>query len=229
MPSRISTDWSSIGRKTLMSLTGLVLLSFVTFHMAGNLPLLKGNPGDYNQYSHLLTSLKVPLLAAEGVLVVCLLVHVWAAIRMVINTRRARPVRYVVHKSAGRGSRKSVGASTMILTGVVILVFVVLHLKTLKFGPVYTTTIDGTEVRDLHRLVVEAFSNVWYVLGYLVAMVVLGFHLSHAFWSAFQSMGIWHLKYTPLMYSLGRILAVVITVGFMVPPVWIYITGGVSP
>ena len=227
MSSRPSTDWSSIGRKTLMSLTGLILLSFVTFHMAGNLPLLKGAPGEYNTYAHLLTSLKVLLIAAEAMLATCLLVHVWAAIRLLVNKRRARPVKYEMYKSAGRESRKSVGAATMLYTGFIIFIFVALHLKTFKYGPMYTVTVDGAEIRDLHRLVVEVFSNGWVVLGYVVSMVILGFHLSHAFWSAFQSLGIWHLRYTPVLYCLGRVLAFLVAVGFMIPPVWIYFTGGV--
>lgn len=227
MSSRPSTDWSSIGRKILMSLTGLILLSFVTFHMAGNLPLLKGVPDDYNAYAHLLTGLKALLIAAEAMLAACLLVHVWAAVRLLINKWRARPVKYKVYKSAGRESRKGVGASTMIYTGFLIFIFVALHLKTFKYGPMYTVTVDGVEMRDLHRLVVEVFSDGWIVLGYVVSMVILGFHLSHAVWSAFQSLGIWHLRYTPVIYRLGRVLAFLVAVGFMVPPVWIYFTGGI--
>ena len=229
MAGSFGVIWSSVGRKILMSLTGLVLFTFVVGHLAGNLQLLTGDPDPFNKYAHLLVSLGGLLILVELILLGCLLVHVWAAITIVLGKWSARPDRYVRQKSAGGASRKTVGSSTMIYTGLFILVFVVMHLITLKWGPGveagYVTEVDGVEMRDLHRLVVETFKQPVYVIWYVLAMVVLGFHLSHAFWSAFQSLGFYHDRYTRVLYSGGRALAFLIALGFLVIPVWIYFAG----
>ncbi|MCH2666097.1 succinate dehydrogenase, partial [bacterium] len=118
---------------------------------------------------------------------------------------------------------------TMIYTGILILIFLVVHIRTFKYGPSevdgYVTQVDGVEVRDLHRLVVEKFSQIEWVIGYVVAMIVLGLHLSHAFWSAIQSLGFYHDRYTPVLNTAGRALAVLISLGFLIIPIWIYYSG----
>ena len=235
MSSPSSALWSSIGKKILMSMTGLAMFGFLIGHMLGNLPLLMldASADAYNKYSHFLISLGGLLILVELILLGALMVHVWAAISIVIGKLRARPSRYEKLRSAGGASRKTVGASTMIYTGLVVLVFVALHLKTFKYGPgwsgeqAYMTEVEGMEVRNLHKLVMETFrDNPVYVVWYTVAMVLLGLHLSHAFWSAFQSLGINHPRYTPLLYSGGRLLAFLIAAGFLIIPVWIYFMGG---
>ena len=229
MPSRVLALWSSIVKKILMSLTGLALFSFVVAHLLGNLPLLTGDPDPFNKYAHFLIGLGGLVILAELILMGAVLVHMWAALSIVLGKWRARPVGYRKLRSAGGPSRKTIGSSTMIYTGAVILVFVVLHVGTFKYGPGvaegYVTEVDGVEMRDLHRLVVEVFGNPWYVAWYAVAMVLLGFHLSHAVWSAFQSLGFYHSRYTPILYSGGRILAFLIAFGFLIIPLWIYFTG----
>jgi succinate dehydrogenase / fumarate reductase cytochrome b subunit len=229
MAASLGVIWSSVGRKILMSLTGLVLFTFVVGHLAGNLQLLTGDPDPFNKYAHFLIGLGGLLIAVELILLGCVLVHVWAAVTIFFGKRSARPSRYAKLKSAGGASRKTLGASTMIYTGLIILVFVVLHLIDLKWGPGiqdgYVTQVDGVEMRDLHRLVVETFQKPIYVVWYVAAMIVLGFHLSHAFWSAFQSLGFYHDRYTRVLYTGGRIVAFLIALGFLVIPVWIYFAG----
>ena len=120
----------------------------------------------------------------------------------------------------------------MIYTGIVLLVFVVVHIKTFKYGPgsqgekEYTSVVNGVEMRDLHKLVMETFQDPVYVGFYAIAMVLLGLHLSHAIWSAFQSIGFYHPRYTPVLYTGGRVLAFLIAAGFFIVPVWIYFMGG---
>jgi succinate dehydrogenase / fumarate reductase cytochrome b subunit len=138
-------------------------------------------------------------------------------------------VAYYKVTGAGKPSRKSPGSTTMIYTGIVVFVFLILHLKTFKFGPDiadgYVVQISGESMRDLYRLVVEVFSNKWYVLWYVMAMIPLGLHLSHGFWSAFQSLGAYHPRYTPVLYAAGYAFAVAIAGGFLIIPLWIYFRG----
>jgi len=220
---------SSVGRKILMSLTGVVMFGFVVGHLVGNLQLLSGDADIFNRYGHFLVSLGGLLVLVELFLISCLVIHVVTALQIVWGKRKARPQAYASQKSAGGKSRKSLGSSTMIYTGLLVLVFIVIHVRTFKYGPAeaegYVTTIDGVEVRDLHRLVVEKFQQIEWVVGYVAAMILLGVHLSHAFWSAFQSLGFYHERYTPVLYSAGRALAVLISLGFLIIPIWIYFSG----
>ena len=229
MASRASILWSSIGRKILMSLSGMLMLGFLVSHLAGNLQLLTGDADLFNRYGYFLMSLGGLVILAELILLGCLLLHVWAALSILFGRWVARPERYRKLRSAGGPSRKTWGASTMIYTGFVVLVFIALHVTGFKYGPGveagYVTEVDGVEMRDLHRLVVEVFSNTGYVAWYVAAMVVLGFHLSHAFWSAFQSLGIYHDRYTPILFTGGRVLAFLIAAGYAAIPIWIYICG----
>lgn len=229
MASLASAALSTIGRKILMSLTGLVMFGFVIGHMVGNLQLLTGDGDIFNRYGHLLVSLGGLLIVVELVLLGSLLVHVWTAINIARGRQTARPVAYGKLRSRGAPSRLTFASSTMIYTGVLILIFLVIHIKSFKYGPAeaegYVTTVDGVEMRDLHRLVIEKFQQPEWAIGYAIAMVILGIHLSHAFWSAFQSLGLYHHRYTPVLYSVGRLLAFVIAFGFFVIPIWIYYSG----
>lgn len=229
MASLGSSLASSVGRKILMSLTGVVMFGFVVGHLVGNLQLLSGDADIFNRYGHFLVSLGGLLVLVELFLISCLVIHVVTALQIVWGKRKARPQAYASQKSAGGKSRKSLGSSTMIYTGLLVLVFIVIHVRTFKYGPAeaegYVTTIDGVEVRDLHRLVVEKFQHIEWVVGYVAAMILLGVHLSHAFWSAFQSLGFYHERYTPVLYSAGRALAVLISLGFLIIPIWIYFSG----
>ena len=229
MPTLVSAAISSVGRKILMSLTGLAMFGFVAGHMAGNLQLLTGEPAAFNKYGHFLVGLGGLLVLVEVILLACLSVHVWTAINIVRGKRAARPVAYGKLRSAGAPSKKTFASSTMIYTGVLILIFLVIHVKTFKYGPGeaegYVTTVDGVEMRDLHRLVVEKFQSPEWVVGYVVAMILVGIHLSHAFWSAFQSLGFYHHRYTPLLFRMGRLISFLIALGFLVIPLWIYYSG----
>ena len=198
---------------------------------AGALQMAK-SANAYNTYSHFLVSLGGLLILVELILLAGLLLHVWTAIGIVLGKGRARPVKYHKLKSAGGTSRQTLGSRTMILTGLVLLVFVVLHIKTFKYGPgsagekEYVTVVNGVEMRDLHKLVMETFQDPVYVGFYAIAMILLGLHLSHAIWSAFQSIGLYHPRYTPILYAGGRVLAFLIAAGFFIVPVWIYFMGG---
>jgi succinate dehydrogenase / fumarate reductase, cytochrome b subunit len=221
MPSRLFS--SSIGSKLLIALTGLGLFIFLVGHLAGNLLFLAG-PATFNEYSHKLVSNPLVYVAEVG-LVVIFVLHVIKTARLYFGAKEARPVAYAMKERAGGPSRKNVASSTMIFTGTLVLIFLVLHLRAFKFGTWYE---GAGGVRDLYRLQVEIFSNPLYVAWYMLAMVFVGFHLWHGVASAVQSLGWDHPKYTPKVLVIGRVLAVLIAGGFFFLPLYTYLLGGRS-
>lgn len=222
--------WSSVGKKAIMGLSGLLLVIFVVEHLIGNLLLLSPDRTTFNTYSHKLISLGAVLIILEIGLLAVFLVHIISGISVARGKRRARPVGYIKHGNAGPPSKKNLSSTGMIYTGIILLIFVIIHLKTFKYGPHYTISVDGEEMRDLYRLVYETFARPGYVIWYVLTMALLGVHLRHGFWSAFQSLGLFHPRFTPVIYSIGIIVAVVLAVGFIVLPIWIFINPfGVTP
>ena len=226
MSSLTSVAWSSVGKKVIMAVTGLGLVIFVTVHLIGNMLLFNPDPDPFNKYSHFLISLGSFLYVIEAGLVAFFLFHIISGISVWLGKRKARPDAYKTSGYAGGPSRMNFPSLTMIYTGIVLLVFIILHVKGLKYGPYYTTMIDGTEVRDLHRLVMEVFSSTGYVVWYVAATSLIGFHLWHGFWSAFQSLGIYQPRLAPVINTVGYLLAILLAVGYIGIPIWIYFMRG---
>ncbi len=229
MPSLRDVARSSIGTKLINGLTGLLLCGFIVGHLAGNLLLLVG-PRAFNEYAHFLHSFLhgafVPM--AEVGLVVLFLAHAVAGIRVALLRRRARPRGYVKVGNAGGPSQKTIASRSMIVTGLVLLVFVIVHVGMFRLGigaprSYPNVSIDGESARDLYSLVVDWFKLGPVVAGYVLVMLLLGTHLRHGFWSAFQSLGLNHPKYMPLIYGVGIAFAVLMAVGFLAIPVYIYL------
>ncbi len=222
--------WTTIAKKFINGLTGVGLIIFVIFHLLGNLTLLSPNSETFNSYAKSLHDLGGLLYAAEIGLLALFIIHIVTAITVWIQGRRARPVPYRVIASRGAPSRKSIYSVSMIITGIALMAFVIWHVLTFRFGPGvadgYATVIKGEEARDLYRLVNEFFGNPVYVVIYVAFMIGLGFHLRHGFWSAFQSLGINHPKYSPAIYAVGFLSAIVLAVGFVLLPIWIHFRGG---
>jgi succinate dehydrogenase / fumarate reductase cytochrome b subunit len=219
MPSRLFS--SSIGSKLLIALTGLGLFLFLIGHLSGNLLFLLG-PEAFNQYSHKLISNPLVYVAEAGLIAIFLL-HVYKTVQLYAGSKSARPVGYVKKEWAGGPSRKNLASATMIVTGITLFAFVVLHLRKFKFGTWYETP-EG--IRDLYRLQLEIFSSPPYVVFYMMAMVLIGFHLWHGLPSIAQSLGADHPKYTPRILWVGRALAVLIAGGFFFLPLYTYFIGG---
>lgn len=209
---------TSTGSKILVALTGLAMVGFLAGHLAGNLLALLG-PAEYNAYAHALISNPL-LIPVEIGLIAILVMHMGTAISVVVRGRQARPDRYAVKKWAGGPSRKTVSSTTMIVTGSLILVFLLLHLRTFKYGPYYEDSTTG--FRDLHRLMVEVFQNPGYVVFYVVCMVLVGMHLRHGISSAFQSLGLMPRSWTARILRAGATLAIIVGAGFALIPVYIY-------
>ena len=196
---------SQIGKKMGMALTGLILYGFLVGHLTGNLLLLKDDGGrSFNAYSDFLINHPL-LIPAEIFLVVVFALHLFLAISVTRDNRRARTVGYQTTQSVGG---RSFASHTMIYSGVVILVFLVLHLKTFKYGD---------KPSGLYDLVLATFQQTGYLIWYAVAMLVLGFHLWHAFHSAFQTLSIRSDK----IKSLGLVLCLVLALGFGFLPVYV--------
>lgn len=214
---------TSVGKKQIVGLSGLALSGFVLMHMAGNMLILVG-PEAYNKYSHALVS--NPLLpAVELVLLAVFLFHVWFAFSLARDNRRARPVTPYQLPRPGSADRADFGSRTMIYTGLLTFVFVVLHLWTFKYGTHYSATYGGVEMRDLHKLVLEKFGEPLYAGYYIFSMVVLFAHLSHGFGAVFQSLGFASVR-NPRLRKLSWAFAAVVAAGFVSQPLYVMLRGG---
>ena len=223
MTIRRSFLGSLITTKLIIGVTGILLFLYLILHIAGNLMVFLG-PETFNTYSHALISnpLVVPV---EVGLVIVFLIHLFKAVRMTFQNQSARPAKYTKKEWAGGPSQKSVASSTMILTGLAILIFVPIHVKTFKYGTFYDL---GNGVRDLYRLEAENFSSPLAVAFYVVMMVVVGLHLWHGVPSSFQSLGFHGPKFTPLIRKIGKVSSVIIAGGFIVITLWVFLVGGRS-
>ena len=211
---------STIGRKQLVAITGLIWTLFVLGHMAGNLLIFAG-PEMYNKYGHAIVSNKPLLLAAESTLVLALITHVFLTIWITKQNRQSRPQGYAVSPSGEK--KASMASRTMIFQGSIILVFIILHLITFKYGTYYSVTYNGVEMRDLHRLMVEVFDQPAYVIWYVVALLCLFTHLSHGVTSVFQTWGLNHPQFNRLVTNCGYAYAVIVTLGFLAQPLYIFL------
>ncbi|MCK6557021.1 succinate dehydrogenase [Candidatus Binatia bacterium] len=218
--------WSSIGKKLLTGLTGVALIAFVIAHVAGNLTLFVGGPA-FNAYAKSLHDLGVLVILAELGLLALFGLHAVSAVAVWRDGRRARRQRNTMVVSKGPPSKQTLASRTMIVTGGVLLVFVVLHVLHFRFGPGvadgYVTTVDGEPARDLYRLVVETFKQPVPVVVYMLVMVLLGFHLRHGVWSAFQSLGALTPGMRGAAFSAALAVAAVVALGFFLLPPYIYL------
>ena len=219
MSSRARCFFSStIGLKQVMGFTGLVWCGFLFSHMAGNLLLFKSAEA-YNKYSYALTSNPL-LILAEAFLVLTLLLHVINGFCVSAKNRSAKGVKPATALSGSKNS--SFAVKTMIFQGVLILFYLINHLIHFKFGTHYTVVYGGVEMRDIYKLVVEEFQSPLYTLFYVLMMVVLGFHLSHGFYSSFQTLGFNHPRYSPWLKRGGCAFALIVSMGFLIQPVFVH-------
>jgi succinate dehydrogenase / fumarate reductase cytochrome b subunit len=217
--------WSSVGKKVITGITGLALFGFVIVHLLGNLTLFIGAEA-FNNYAYFLEHLLHGWLiyAFEVGLITLFAFHMLAAITVAwTDKRRARPQGYAVVRDAGGASRKTLASRSMIITGIVLIVFVVIHVRMFKFAdhPLVPRA-DGHMMKDLHAVVVEAFNNPLITIGYVAVMVLLGLHLRHGVWSAFQSIGWANDRTLPLLNGAALVFALLLAVGFLVLPLYIF-------
>lgn len=249
---------SSVGKKVLMSLTGLFLMLFLVIHLLGNLQLLKHDDGyAFNTYAAFMTTNPLIKIVSWGTYFI-IIIHAIRGISLERANRSNRTNKYVIsnyHRSTHWTARK------MGLWGAIILLFIVFHMSDFwwkyKFGETpwtkytvelttgnisspedvtgqgitkftkYTDAANASEIviaKDLYKKVVETFSNIFFVLFYAVSMLAIAFHLWHGFASSFQSLGINHKKYNPLIKGLGKAFSIIIPILFALIPIIMFFT-----
>jgi succinate dehydrogenase / fumarate reductase cytochrome b subunit len=214
---------SSLGRKLMMALTGLFLITFLAVHLAGNLQLLNGDDGvSFNKYAEFMST--NPLIQVVSKLnFAFIIIHaLWALMLSRKNAAARGSVGYAV--ASGKSSHWT--SRNMGILGTVLLVFIIIHLKDfwaeMHFGDMKEVVYDGQNYRNIYSLVNEWFHKEWYVALYVASMAAVGFHLYHGFASAFQTLGLNHLKYNKVIEVVGKSFAVIVSVLFAIIPVIMY-------
>jgi succinate dehydrogenase / fumarate reductase cytochrome b subunit len=218
---------STLMRKTLMALTGLFLCFFLVIHLLGNLQLLLPAvqaKESFNGYSQLLSG-NIFIRIISYVLYTSIIVHCLDALMITLKNRKTAG-KYAVDK---RGASSKWYSRNMGILGTLILIFLVFHFKDFwyqyKFG---TLPMDEYGHKDLYTIVIAAYQDWWYVLFYVLSMFALGYHLLHGFFSAARSLGVYHPKYVSWISVFGRGYSYVITAGFAIIPIYVYLTQHVS-
>jgi succinate dehydrogenase / fumarate reductase cytochrome b subunit len=222
---------TTVGSKFLVALTGLALTGFVLAHMTGNLLLFKGRDA-LNSYALFLKDRGALLWLARIGLLAAFVLHIVLAIRLTLRNRAARPERYVYEHTV----QATYASRTMIWSGLALLAFVIFHLLHYTFGAVLATAPDGTNFFDLSESLAQAsprdparrhdvyamtiygFRNVPVSIAYVIAQVFLGLHLWHGIGSTFQSLGWNSPRWNPLIVTVGRSLAALVTLGNIAMP-----------
>ncbi|MFI4850640.1 succinate dehydrogenase cytochrome b subunit [Gimesia chilikensis] len=213
---------SSIGQKFVMGITGLLLCGFLVVHLAGNLLVYVGADA-YNKYAKELHSMML-LPVAETGLFLLLFAHIALAFKLTSDNRKARQITYhekqsKIQEPPSIFGRTPMGrtSSWMFISGSIILIFLIMHMIDMKLH--LNPTVDYKD-QSPFGIIVQVLGSGLSAPIYIVGTIVLGFHLSHGFWSAFQSLGLNHPKYTPLIKKLAILFAIVIAAGFVSLPLW---------
>ena len=201
---------STIGKKAIMAVTGLILAGFLVAHMLGNLQIFLG-PEIMDHYAETLHSNPPLLWTVRTILLVSVVLHIWASIQLSAIKRQARPIPYTKYAP----SHSSWASRTMMLSGPIIAGFVVFHLLHLTTGTIHPDFVPLHAYENL----VTGFAVVPIALIYIAVMVFIGFHLSHGVWSMFQSVGFSHPRYTPLIRKAAVVIAWILIAGFISVPV----------
>jgi succinate dehydrogenase / fumarate reductase cytochrome b subunit len=202
---------ATIGKKAVMAVTGVVLFGYVVGHMLGNLQIFLG-PAQLNRYAELLHSAPALLWGVRLLLLAAVILHITASLQLWWLRRKARPVGY--HKKDDVGSNYA--SRTMMWSGPILAAFVVFHVLHLTTGDVPGLPFDRANV---YNNVVAGFMHPAVSIAYIVAVSMLMLHLYHGLWSMFQSVGASHPRYTPVMRTLAKIVAVVLLLGYISIPV----------
>jgi len=208
---------SSIGKKFIVGLTGLCLCIYLVVHVGGNFLLFKDDGGAaFDTYAEILPSLLL-ILIIEKILFAVFLAHAIGGVYLWFQNKRARPRTYALNKPA---ESSALSSRTMFVSGSIVFIFLVLHIRTFWF----TSRYEAGEHFSMYALVRESFANPLYSAFYLLAMVLLAFHLRHGFQSAFQTFGLKTKRYAPIIEAIGMLFWLVIPLCFASMPIYFYLT-----
>ena len=217
---------SSLVKKFAMAITGFVLASFLLVHMLGNLQMLEGSPHAINAYANFLQTLPWEFLWGFRItLLACFVIHFLTAFLLWMENNKARPQVYAVKKHLAA----SFAARTMIYTGALVILFVIIHIlqyTVLNLEPEFkilewkatSGAYEGKVLHDVYAMLIIGFSNTWTALGYIFAMVLIGFHLSHGVSSMFQSVGFRNEAWRYRLNFIAVVYCAIVAVGFSVNP-----------
>lgn len=224
---------SSLGKKYIMAISGCVLFLFVVGHLIGNLQIFLG-PDAINRYGHFLQTTPELIWPARVFLVIILVLHVWAAIKLSIENRKARPIRYGYYQAFG----STYASRTMLMSGIIIFIFIIYHLLHFTAQVEYinfthqnfNSFLDPADPahprHDIFKMMVVGFNNPWVSAFYIFGMALLCLHLSHGVSAMFNSIGWKNKVYGPFLDKLARVLAVLIFLGYTSIPVAILLGFG---
>ena len=207
---------SSIGRKLIMAVTGLLMLGFVIAHLLGNLQLFLGWDA-FNAYAKGLQDLPQLIWPARIGLLAITVLHIVTAVRLRKSNSSARPVKY----SHANTIQASTASLYMVETGIVILLFIIVHLLHFTFhafDPGYAHLLDPKGRHDVYTMVVRGFQNPLYAGSYIIAMALIGMHLSHGISSAFHTLGFYDRYFTPRLKMISIAVGYGIAVGYIAIP-----------
>jgi len=219
---------SSLTKKYVIALAGLFLVTFLFVHLGINLTVLITESQDteakeiFNKAAHFMM-LNPVIKVFEMVLFAGFIIHIIYGLILQVHNWMSRPKRYKVEG----WSHTSPFSKFMIHTGIIIFIFLIIHLADFYFKAKFfegaeSIWYDGEEYHDLGALIIQKFQNLGFVIFYIASFLFLGFHLHHAFQSAFQSLGLNHPKYFPFLKALSLVISIIIPVGFTIIPVFIY-------
>jgi succinate dehydrogenase / fumarate reductase cytochrome b subunit len=220
--NQVNLDSSVIGKKIFLGFSGLVLLSFVTFHLLGNLSVFAG-PDAINNYAHFLHSHPNIINVARSFLLLNLSAHVYYSVSLTLTNRAARQVPYEVKNNM----RETFASGTMIISGVIILLFVCFHLAHFTLGYIQPENYHMMDTQgrvDVYTMLIRDFQSQYIVLVYLAAMMALGLHLSHAFFSVCQTFSILSTGGSiHQSVQVSRGIALVLILGYLTIPFSIFL------
>ncbi len=209
MKDTVGLYGSTLGKKYLMAVTGIILFLYLVGHMLGNLQIFL-DPDQIDRYAHLLHASPAFLWGVRLVLLFCLGVHVVAAVQVWLQSRQARPVKYKVYNPPG----VDYASRTMVWSGPIVAAFIVYHLLHLTVGSVHP---DFAHLSPYHNVIV-GFQQTPVAIAYIVALLLLALHLYHGLWSLFQTLGIDNARYRGLRRPFAIMITVVVAAGFLSVP-----------
>jgi succinate dehydrogenase / fumarate reductase cytochrome b subunit len=217
------TFWQSTnGKKVVMAVTGAMMFLFVIGHMLGNLQIFEGPgtvdaPARINVYGHFLHSLGELLWIERGILLLAIVLHITATVQLALRSKAARPVGY----SRKDAINSSYASRTMYWSGPIVLAFIIFHLLQFTAGYIHPESrfIEG----DVYHNVVAGFQVWWVSVWYIIAVSLLGLHLSHGLWSMFQSVGLAHKRHSVTLKRSAQAIAILIVLGYIAIPISVWL------